>query len=127
MIQHLTQLESPSNKDIDAAINQFAEKYPTKQESLFVDVSRERRHEIIVNCFKFDTVEEIVAALQDEGSEFSKQAAKRIVTASPTASKISLELLRRASTMSLEQCLILERRLWNLDMVSLILQYMRFS
>lgn len=120
MIEHLTQLKSPTIQNIDATIRQYTtEKWPMNNVSSTMDVSRGRMQAIINDCFKYNTVEEIIFALEHEGSDFSLKAKKSILEASPTALKITLELLCRASSLSLVECIVLERRLWNLDMVNI--------
>lgn len=65
--------------------------------------------EEIDRAFAHDTIEAIVAALKQDGSEFALATLKALSRNSPTALKVTLELLRRARTSkSLKECLIRE-------------------
>lgn len=62
-------------------------------------------------CFHFDTVEEIVAALEHDGSQFARDTLAAIQDKSPRGLKVALQLLRLGrSSSSLEECLIREYR-----------------
>lgn len=63
----------------------------------------------IDRCFAFDTMEEIVAALKQDGTDFAVATLKALLDNSPTGLKVTLELLRRArKSKSLKECLIRE-------------------
>ncbi|MBC7312119.1 MAG: enoyl-CoA hydratase/isomerase family protein [Rhizobium sp.] len=64
---------------------------------------------LIDRCFAFDTVEQILAALDAEESDFAAKARATMLTKSPTSLKVTLALLRagRASP-DLETCLARE-------------------
>ena len=65
----------------------------------------------IDECYAFDTVEEIVDALQGHAAAAARKAAADILTKSPTALKVTLESLRRARELpSLEAALDQEFR-----------------
>lgn len=65
--------------------------------------------ELIDRAFAHDTVEEIFAALKQDGSEFALATLKALSRNSPTALKVTLELVRRARTSrSLKECLVRE-------------------
>lgn len=65
--------------------------------------------EQIDKAFAHDTVEAIVATLKEDGSDFALATLKALSEKSPTALKVTLELLRRArSSKSLKQCLMRE-------------------
>jgi enoyl-CoA hydratase len=67
-------------------------------------VTRER--ELIDRAFANDSVEEIVRALEQDGSEFAQATLKALADKSPRGLKVTLKLLRLARTSaSLEQCL----------------------
>jgi enoyl-CoA hydratase/carnithine racemase len=60
-------------------------------------------------CFAFDAVEEILAALLSEQSEFAQKTRQTMLEKSPTSLKVTLRLLRAArGSTSLDQCLIRE-------------------
>lgn len=65
--------------------------------------------EQIDRAFAHDTMEAIVAALKQDGSEFALATLKALSEKSPTALKVTLELLRRArSSKSLKESLVRE-------------------
>lgn len=60
----------------------------------------------IDTAFAFDTLEEIIAALDAAGTEFTKQILADLARKSPTSMKVTLRLLRLGRTSrSLEECL----------------------
>ncbi len=70
-----------------------------------------RQQKLINNTFNRDTVEEIVAALERDNSEFAEATLAALREKSPRGLKVALKLLRlgRGST-SLEECLVREYR-----------------
>lgn len=63
----------------------------------------------IDRAFAHDAMEKIVAALKQDGSEFALATLKVLSDKSPTALKVTLELLRRArNSKSLKECLVRE-------------------
>lgn len=69
----------------------------------------EAHRDLIDRAFAHDAMEEIVAALKQEGSEFALATLKTLSENSPTALKVTLELLRRArKSKSLKECLVRE-------------------
>ncbi|CEP19359.1 hypothetical protein [Parasitella parasitica] len=117
MVHHLTTLESPSVDVIDQELDKFTEALPTDPRLTTSNgISQQEKHQVVEHCFKFDTVEEIIDALEQEGSKFSLSARDKILLGSPSAVKITLELYRRASCLSYTDCLLLERKLWSIDM-----------
>ena len=66
---------------------------------------------LIDKAFVFDSIEEIVAALEQDGSEFARVTLASIREKSPRGLKVTLKLLRLArSSASLEECLVREYR-----------------
>lgn len=64
---------------------------------------------LIDRCFAFDTVEQILAALDAEESDFAAKAKATMLTKSPTSLKVTLALLRAGRTSpDLETCLARE-------------------
>lgn len=71
----------------------------------------QRHRAEIDTLFRYDTIEEILAALDREGSAFARAALQTLRTKSPTSLKVTLRLLRMArTTASLQQCLVNEYR-----------------
>ena len=65
--------------------------------------------EQIDRAFAHDTVEAIIAALKEDSSDFARATLKALSEKSPTALKVTLELLRRArKSKSLKECLVRE-------------------
>jgi len=61
---------------------------------------------LIDRAFAHDSVEEIVSALEQDGSDFAKETLKAMTDKSPRGLKVTLKLLRLArASSSLEQCL----------------------
>jgi enoyl-CoA hydratase len=99
----LTQVRPAAKADLRALIGNFAT--PIMDGSLAVN------REIIDRAFAFDTVEEIIAQLQRETSEFAQTTLKVIEEKSPRGLKVALRLLREACKLtSLKQCLAQEYR-----------------
>jgi enoyl-CoA hydratase len=69
------------------------------------------KQSLIDGLFGHDSVEEIVAALANDGSEFSTATLRTVLGNSPTGLKLTLKLLRMArGSTSLEECLVREYR-----------------
>jgi enoyl-CoA hydratase len=65
-----------------------------------------RQRGLIDRAFAHDSVEEIVAALEQDGSEFAQATLKALADKSPRGLKVTLKLLRLARiSASLEECL----------------------
>jgi len=96
--------ESPrTDKEIHAVIGRFASS-PGDALSLHQRV-------LIDTAFGRSTVEEIVAALQADGSPFARETSELLESRSPTSLKLTLRALAEARTLdSLEACLRLEFR-----------------
>ncbi|CAO3620486.1 unnamed protein product [Mucor fragilis] len=119
MVHHLTSLNAPDRAQIKQELSKFTEKLPSNDRlSTTPDISQSEKRVIVEHCFKYNTVGEILDALDKEGSRFSLAAKDKILLGSPSAAKLTLELLRRAAHLSFEDCVSLERRLWTLEMNS---------
>jgi enoyl-CoA hydratase len=67
------------------------------------------KQSLIDRLFGHDSVEEIIAALANDGSEFSTATLRTILGNSPPGLKLTLKLLRMArGSTSLEECLVRE-------------------
>jgi enoyl-CoA hydratase len=65
-----------------------------------------REQALIDRCFRFDRVEEIMAALAQEAGDFARETENTIARRSPTSLKLTLRLLRRGrDSSSLVECL----------------------
>ena len=65
----------------------------------------------IDRCFAFDTVEEILASLAREGTEWADRTARELQTMSPTSLKVSLAQMRRGALLDFDDALRLEYRM----------------
>jgi enoyl-CoA hydratase len=66
---------------------------------------------LIDRCFAFDTVEEIIHALQTTADEWCAATAKILRSKSPTSLKVTLQELRQAARLSFDDCMKMEYRL----------------
>lgn len=65
-----------------------------------------KRRDLIHRAFAHDSVEEIIAALEQDGSDFAQATLQALADKSPRGLKVTLKLLRLARTSSsLEECL----------------------
>lgn len=67
--------------------------------------------DIIGRCYKSDTVEDILAALEREEGAWAEKQRHICVTVSPSSLKVTLQALRQASALEFDQCLTMEFRL----------------
>ncbi|CAG8548710.1 7782_t:CDS:2, partial [Scutellospora calospora] len=65
----------------------------------------------IRKCFKGDTVEDILKALEQENSDWSRKTINTILQMSPTSLKVTLKELRKGKNMDITDCLKMEYRL----------------
>jgi enoyl-CoA hydratase len=71
----------------------------------------QRNRAMIDTLFAHDTIEQIFACLESDGSEFARATLATLRTKSPTSLKVALKLLRTARvSASLEECLVDEYR-----------------
>lgn len=70
-----------------------------------------KNRETIDNCFSKATAEEIVSALEADGSELALSAKKAILSRSPTSVKVTLEALKRGKQLGIKDALDAEYRL----------------
>ncbi|WP_420550078.1 enoyl-CoA hydratase/isomerase family protein [Curvivirga sp.] len=66
---------------------------------------------VIDACFAKESVEDIWAALEEEGGEFAQMALKFMRKKSPLSMKMSLKQLREGKKLTFEDCMIMEFRL----------------
>lgn len=64
---------------------------------------------IQIRCFCYDTIDEIIAALDHQKpSTFVRETKQKLLSASPTSLRVTLKALRKAETMTLCECLAME-------------------
>jgi enoyl-CoA hydratase len=101
-------LAAISGPDLDAAVSEAIGRLAEPPGPSRLVAMREK----IDALFGFDTVEEIVAALDREGSPWAGGLSTGIATKSPTSLKLTLAALRGARRLpSLEACLEVEYRI----------------
>ena len=66
---------------------------------------------VIDRCFTYDSVEEILKALDADGGEFALETAKAMRSKSPTSLKLTLAQLRRGRGMAFDDVMRMEFRL----------------
>jgi 3-hydroxyisobutyryl-CoA hydrolase len=71
-------------------------------------------------CFKFNTVEEIVAALDKEKSEWAAETKATMLELSPTSLKVTLQQLRIGAKRSIADCFKMEYKLAEKIVVSMM-------
>lgn len=84
--------------EVRAVINSFSE---TPEKGRL-----EAQRDLIDHAFRFDTVEEIITALEADGSEFANETRQTMLKRSPTSLKLALRLIRLGrQSSSLVECL----------------------
>lgn len=104
----LSELDNATHEMINSAIEEFSAELDN--EPAF-SLSGETR-KAIDRCFKYDTVGEILAAVEKEPeSDWRKETLKALNSMSPTSLKVTLQQIRNGSTLSLAQCFKMEYHL----------------
>ncbi|KAG0737458.1 hypothetical protein G6F57_003367 [Rhizopus arrhizus] len=104
----LAELENPTHDMINQAIEEFSAEL--ENETTF-SLSGSIRQSID-RCFKYDTIAEIVKAIEkEEESEWKKETLKLLSSMSPTSLKVTLQQIRNGSALSLAQCFKMEYHL----------------
>ncbi|KAJ2962405.1 hypothetical protein NQZ79_g2450 [Umbelopsis isabellina] len=89
-------------------INMVIEEYATLTDTKVIGFDPEIR-QIIDRCFRFDTVEAIIDALDKEKpTSFTRESKSKLLHYSPTSLRVILRLLRAGAKMSLGECLKME-------------------
>lgn len=112
------ELSSTHNLNLDK-VQHILDAY--HQQSLDVgakEFSLKDKLETINRCFNGDTVEEIVQALEKDGSEWCTEQLKILGKMSPTSLKVTHHQLREGKHMLLDDCLRMEYRISQRAVVS---------
>ncbi|EPB91747.1 hypothetical protein HMPREF1544_01459 [Mucor circinelloides 1006PhL] len=105
----LAEIDEPNHDLVHTTIEEFAvERDHTPQTYTLHGEQRQ----IVDECFQYDTVEEIVKALKENGSKFALHTLDTMMKRSPTSLKVTLEHLRKGSKLSVMDCLRMEHVLW---------------
>ncbi|KAL0074792.1 ClpP/crotonase-like domain-containing protein [Phycomyces blakesleeanus] len=100
----LIDLETSEHEIIQRVLEEFVDPVATDKIG-FTPVVRET----IDRCFKYDSVDEIIGALENEKSTtWIRETKKKIMSMSPTSLCVTLKTLRKAQFMSFNACLKLE-------------------
>lgn len=111
----LAEIDEPNHDLVHTTIEEFAvERDHTPQTYTLHGEQRQ----IVDECFQYDTVEEIVKALKENGSKFALHTLDTMMKRSPTSLKVTLEHLRKGSKLSVMDCLRMEHVLWQTVPVS---------
>lgn len=106
----------PSNGDatsdeyfslVNRAIEEFAADAPANHKPTLSDADRD----VIDTCFKFDTVEEIIAALEAEGSAFALKTKATLLDRCPHSLKVTLAGFRKAKSLDIKSVFALEQHI----------------
>ncbi|KAI8925379.1 ClpP/crotonase-like domain-containing protein [Entophlyctis helioformis] len=124
----LSELESDELDVVNAAIDEFSENVADAHGNHATDAQMRRAGDVtqdkfakwslggevgsaINRCFKFNTVEEIFAALEKEGTPWARKQLDVLSKASPTALKVTLAQLRKGATKHISDCFKMEYRM----------------
>ncbi|KAG2185507.1 hypothetical protein INT44_002300 [Umbelopsis vinacea] len=115
----LSEIESSDHDIINTAIEEFAADHdPEVQFSLGGETRKAIDRYVMyshlslrLRCFKFNTVEEIFAALDKEKSEWAAKTKAHMLELSPTSLKITLQQLRIGAKRSIADCFKMEYKL----------------
>eukprot|EP00164_Ancoracysta_twista_P018467 GFYU01031985.1.p1 GENE.GFYU01031985.1~~GFYU01031985.1.p1 ORF type:complete len:247 (-),score=92.97 GFYU01031985.1:69-809(-) len=80
-------------------------------EGEFGDVTLDQHRDKIDHIFGAGSVEEIIALLEEDGSDWAKKQLKAFNTFSPLSTKVTFEQIRRGETAALDECFNMEYRI----------------
>lgn len=104
----LAELDHATHDMVNSAIEEFSAELDTESHFSLTGETRQA----IDRCFKYDTVGEIMAALEKEPqTAWTEETIKLMKKMSPTSLKVTLQQLRNGATLSLAQCLKMEYHL----------------
>jgi enoyl-CoA hydratase/carnithine racemase len=93
-------LRNDALKTIDAIIAEYSQPPQVGPVQKNID--------IVEKCFSADSIEQILANLEHESSQWAKQQLALLNTRSPTSLKVTFKYLTLASQMSVDECLTLD-------------------
>lgn len=104
----LAELEEPTHDMVNQAIEEFSAELEAEPTFSLGGPIRQA----IDRCFKYDTIEEIIKALEkDEQTEWAQETLKLLRSMSPTSLKVTIQQIRNGSTLSISQCFKMEYHL----------------
>ncbi|CAO3682635.1 unnamed protein product [Rhizopus stolonifer] len=102
--EKLVDLESSEHEIIQRVLEKFVERKQVQNVGIQKDI-----RQTIDRCFAYDTLEEIIEALEREKSTtWTRETRQKLLSMSPTSLKVTLKALRRARVLSLVDCLKME-------------------
>lgn len=104
----LLNLTDPKMNTVQNVLDSYDEMCSDEREKEFV--LEKYRHQIN-SCFDKPTVEEILQALRDDGSDWAVKQVETLSKMSPTSLKITLRQLQEGERFNLSDCLKMEYRL----------------
>ncbi|CAO3591476.1 unnamed protein product [Absidia cylindrospora] len=109
----LISLDTSDHDTINDTINAFTTEHVTRQDSKDQHFTlRGDIRQTIDKCFQYNTAEEIVDALEKDGSNFAKAARDTILKRPPTSVKVTLQHIRLGINMGIKDCFKMEYALW---------------
>lgn len=100
--------ECDSNETVEQVLLEFQENSLKSNVDLNARFTLEDKLDLISECFKFNKVSEILAALEASNDEWGVKQATALKKMSPTSLVITLEQLRRGANLNLEEVLNME-------------------
>ncbi|MBC3937199.1 enoyl-CoA hydratase/isomerase family protein [Undibacterium sp. CY7W] len=100
-------LHTSDSTDLRAQIHQFAAAYRDQADPAGSQLAQQR--DLIDTVFSADSVSNVMQALREEGSDFAQKTANTMAKRSPLMMCVTLEQLRRSASMTVSECLRMER------------------
>ncbi|CAO3687052.1 unnamed protein product [Rhizopus stolonifer] len=101
----LAELDQPTHAMVNQTIEEFSAEMEAEPKFSLSGSIRQS----IDRCFKYDTVEEIIQALEkEEQNDWTQETLKSLSSMSPTSLKVSLLQIRSGGSLSIAQCLKME-------------------
>lgn len=102
----LTELKSSNPEKLYEVINSTIEEFVEDAPEGYKFMVSGANKKIVDTCFAHETVEEILTALDNDGSDFALKTKKTILERSPTSVKVSLAAIRRGKTVDIRQTFV---------------------
>ncbi|XP_042207313.1 3-hydroxyisobutyryl-CoA hydrolase, mitochondrial-like isoform X4 [Homarus americanus] len=106
--ESLLKMESNYPEDVAAVLDTFSQEATFSKNDPF---SLQSHLPKIQSCFSGASVEEIIANLEKEGSEWSQKQLAILGKMSPTSLKVTFEQIERGANLTLPECLSMEYRI----------------
>jgi len=104
--ERLSELETDDHSVINMAIEDFVSE-PMPEHIYALSKNRPA----IDRCFRFNTIEEILAALEKENTPFAEETIATMRRMSPTSLKVTLQQLREGRHLQIADCFKMEHQL----------------